>query len=149
MQEKFQKFEDNLPYENNINNISNMILLKEYGIDLEEAKFICERYCKNTDIVLNSNLDSLFKEILKDTNFSDDISSKIDSKIVQSSIYMNIMRVDEEINKLKDDCEFEVLQKFDSEDLKFIREIRNLIEFNYEKIEHKDIYIIVKKYYQI
>lgn len=86
-----------------------------------------------------------FTEILKDTNFSDDISSKIDSKIVQSSIYMNIMRVDEEINKLKDDCEFEVLQKFDSEDLKFIREIRNLIEFNYEKIEHKDIYIIVKK----
>ena len=86
-----------------------------------------------------------FTEILKDTNFSDDISSKIDSKIVQSSIYMNIMRVDEEFNKLKDDCEFEVLQKFDSEDLKFIREIRNLIEFNYEKIEHKDIYIIVKK----
>ena len=124
-----------------------------------------------------------FTEILKDTNFSDDISikdiklndkdylnkkfgikrylfnnildsietinfafsSKIDSKIVQSSIYMNIMRVDEEFNKLKDDCEFEVLQKFDSKDLKFIREIRNLIEFNYEKIEHKDIYIIVKK----
>lgn len=124
-----------------------------------------------------------FTEILKDTNFSDDISikdiklndkdylnkkfgikrylfnnildsietinfafsSKIDSKIVQSSIYMNIMRVDEEFNKLKDDCESEVLQKFDSEDLKFIREIRNLIEFNYEKIEHKDIYIIVKK----
>ena len=124
-----------------------------------------------------------FTEILKDTNFSDDISikdiklndkdylnrkfgikrylfnnildsietinfafsSKIDSKIVQSSIYMNIMRVDEEFNKLKDDCKFEVLQKFDSEDLKFIREIRNLIEFNYEKIEHKDIYIIVKK----
>ena len=83
-----------------------------------------------------------FSEILKDTNFSDDISikdiklndkdylnkkfgikrylfnnildsietinfafsSKIDSKIVQSSIYMNIMRVDEEVNKLKDDC---------------------------------------------
>ena len=124
-----------------------------------------------------------FTEILKDTNFSDDISikdiklndkdylnkkfgikrylfnnildsietinfafsSKIDSKIVQSSIYMNIMRVDEEFNKLKDDCKFEVLQKFDSEDLKFIREIRNLIEFNYEKIKHKDIYIIVKK----
>ena len=65
------------------------------------------------------------------------LSSNIDSKIIKSAIYMNIMRVDEEFCKLKDSCEFEVLQKFDSEDLKFIREIRNLIEFNYEKIDEK------------
>lgn len=64
-------------------------------------------------------------------------SSKIDSKIVQSSIYMNIMRVDEEFNKLKDDCEFEVLQKFDSEDLKDIKKARTFIEFDYEKTDEK------------
>lgn len=73
------------------------------------------------------------------------LSSNIDSKIIKSAIYMNIMRVDEEFCKLKDSCEFEVLQKFDSEDLKDIKKARTFIEFDYEKIEHKDIYIIVKK----
>ena len=116
-----------------------------------------------------------FTEILKDTNFSDDISikdiklndkdylnnkfgikkylfcnildsidtinfalsSNIDSKIIKSAIYMNIMRVDEEFCKLKDSCEFEVLQKFDSEDLKDIKKARTFIEFDYEKTDEK------------
>ena len=65
------------------------------------------------------------------------LSSNIDSKIIKSSIYMNIMRVDEEFCKLKDSCQFEVLQKFDSEDLKDIKKARTFIEFDYEKIDEK------------
>ncbi|MFW2605642.1 HepT-like ribonuclease domain-containing protein [Aliarcobacter butzleri] len=85
-------------------------------------------------------------ECINNINFI--INSKIDNemenKVFESAIRMNIMRIDEEFSRLKDENTFEILKNFDSEDLESINKARNFIEYNYDDIEDELIEKIVK-----
>lgn len=86
-------------------------------------------------------------ECINNINFI--INSKIDNemenKVFESAIRMNIMRIDEEFSRLKDENTFEILKNFDSEDLESINKARNFIEYNYDNIEDELIEKIVKE----
>ncbi|MFW3343356.1 HepT-like ribonuclease domain-containing protein [Aliarcobacter butzleri] len=86
-------------------------------------------------------------ECINNINFI--INSKIDNemenKVFKSAIRMNIMRIDEEFSRLKDENTFEILKNFDSEDLKSINKARNFIEHDYDDIDDELIENIVQK----
>lgn len=55
------------------------------------------------------------------------------------AILMHLIAIAEQINKLKNDNEFEVLEKFSKDDLKGLNDVRNFIAHDYEGV---DMYII-------
>ena len=63
---KFNQFDIRIATKNDIQSIRDMLLLKKYGIDLTEASFICERYCRDIEIVLKSDLNEYLKLLLVD-----------------------------------------------------------------------------------
>lgn len=63
---KFSEYDKQIEQETNLDKLKEMLLLKKYGLDIEEAKFITERYCLDKNIVLNSELDEYLKTIIID-----------------------------------------------------------------------------------
>lgn len=48
---------------------------------------------------------------------------------------MHLVSIAEQIKKLKDDNEFEILELFSKEDLKGINDVRNFISHDYEGVD--------------
>lgn len=63
------------------------------------------------------------------------ISQAIEDKIIKPAIRMNIIKIAEQFNKLKDDGEFEILSKFKKEDLRGINALRNYIAHDYDSTD--------------
>ena len=55
------------------------------------------------------------------------------------AILMHLIAIAEQINKLKNDNEFKVLENFSKDDLKGLNDVRNFIAHDYEGV---DMYII-------
>ncbi len=81
--------------------------------------------------ILNAFEDIEF--ILKGVDFK--ITKAIENKILKPAIRMHIIRIAEQFNKLKDENEFEILEKFDKKDLRGINAIRNFIAHDYDNVE--------------
>lgn len=66
---KFSEFEKKIDSEEiDIYTLREMLLLKKYGLDSNEAIFINKRYCADKSILANSKLDDSLKDIILDIN---------------------------------------------------------------------------------
>jgi uncharacterized protein with HEPN domain len=63
------------------------------------------------------------------------ITKVIEDKILQPAIRMHIIRIAEQFQKLKDENEFEILEKFDKKDLRGINAVRNFIAHDYDSVD--------------
>ncbi len=72
------------------------------------------------------------------------ITHSIEDKIIKPAIRMNIIRIAEQFNKLKDDNEFKILEAFTSNDLKGINAVRNYIAHDYDSTDDNIIEDVVR-----
>jgi len=86
---------------------------------------------KRLQTILNAFEDIDF--ILENTDFK--ITKAIENKILKPAIKMHIIRIAEQFNKLKDENEFKILEKFDKKDLRGINAVRNFIAHDYDNVE--------------
>ncbi len=63
------------------------------------------------------------------------VTQSIEDRIIKPAIRMNIIRIAEQFNKLKDDNEFEILEAFKKEDLRGISAVRNYIAHDYDSTD--------------
>ncbi|HAE38214.1 MAG TPA: hypothetical protein DCG57_06185 [Candidatus Riflebacteria bacterium] len=76
----------------------------------------------------------LLNEIIAD--FNGDISQALlDEKVFKPAILMHLVAIAEQINKLKDENAFAVLEKFSMADLKGLSDMRNFIAHDYEGVD--------------
>jgi uncharacterized protein with HEPN domain len=85
---------------------------------------------------INSSLEDI-DFILTQNDFK--VTKAIENKILQPALRMNIMKIAEQFNKLKDENEFKILEQFSSYDLKGLSAVRNFIAHDYDSV---DEYII-------
>jgi uncharacterized protein with HEPN domain len=71
--------------------------------------------------------------ILKGVDFK--ITKAVENKIIKPALRMHIIRIAEQFNKLKEENEFEILEKFDKKDLRGINAVRNFIAHDYDNVE--------------
>ena len=77
---------------------------------------------------------SLLNEIIAD--FDGDISQALlDEKVFKPAILMHLVAIAEQINKLKNENAFAVLENFAAADLKGLSDMRNFIAHDYEGID--------------
>ena len=72
------------------------------------------------------------------------VTQSIQDKIIKPAIRMNIIRIAEQFNRLKDDNAFEVLKVFSKEDLKGIDAVRNYIAHDYDSTDDLIIEDVVR-----
>ena len=63
------------------------------------------------------------------------ITQVIEDKILKPALRMHIIRIAEQFQKLKDENEFEILEKFDKKDLRGISAVRNFIAHDYDSVD--------------
>jgi len=80
--------------------------------------------------------------IISDNNLK--ITHSIEDKIIKPAIRMNIIRIAEQFNKLKDDNEFEILEAFSKHDLRGINAVRNYIAHDYDSTDDNIIEDVVR-----
>ena len=72
------------------------------------------------------------------------ITKAIEDKILKPAIRMHIIRMAEQFNKLKDENEFDILEKFDKKDLRGMSAVRNFIAHDYDNVEEAIIENVIR-----
>ena len=80
--------------------------------------------------------------IISDSNLK--ITQSIEDKIIKPAIRMNIVRIAEQFNRLKDENEFEILEAFTKEDLRGINAVRNYIAHDYDSTDDHIIEDVIR-----
>ncbi len=80
--------------------------------------------------------------IMNESNLK--VTHSIEDKIIKPAIRMNIIRIAEQFNKLKDENEFTTLELFTSNDLKGINAVRNYIAHDYDSTDDNIIEDVVR-----
>lgn len=63
------------------------------------------------------------------------ISQALNDALMKPAIRMHIIKIAEQFNKLKDENEFEILEKFDKNDLRGLNAVRNFIAHDYDSVD--------------
>lgn len=72
------------------------------------------------------------------------VTQAIENKVFKAAIKMNIVRIAEQFNKLKDDNEFKLLENFQGDDLKGINAVRNYIAHDYDSVDEEIIENVIR-----
>ena len=99
-----------------------------------------------------SNPQNRLKTIYKKINFIETICEEDgsittalkDEKRSRASILMHLTSIAEQFNKLSEDAEFEILSKFEKNDLKGSYDVRNYIAHDYEGVNLSVIEHIIR-----
>jgi uncharacterized protein with HEPN domain len=83
------------------------------------------------------------EEIIED--FSSITKALNDNKSGKPSILMHLIAIAEQFNKLKNENEFELLSKFDKNDLKGSYDVRNFIAHDYEGINLVIVEMVIRE----
>jgi uncharacterized protein with HEPN domain len=76
----------------------------------------------------------LIKAIINE--FGDSILKILgDERVFRPAILMHLVAISEQINKLKEENAFEILEKFSKSDLRGINDMRNFIAHDYEGVD--------------
>jgi len=73
------------------------------------------------------------------------VTYAIENKILKPAIRMHIIKLTEQFNKLKDDNAFQVLEKFDPNDLRGLNAIRNFIAHDYDSVDDGIIEDVIRE----
>ena len=71
--------------------------------------------------------------ILHDVDFQ--VTKAIEDRILKPAIRMNIIKVAEQFNKLKEENAFALLSQFSSNDLRGLNAVRNFIAHDYDSVD--------------
>lgn len=63
------------------------------------------------------------------------ITDAIENRILKPAIRMNIIKIAEQFNRLKDENEFSLLSHFDPRDLRGLNAVRNFIAHDYDSVD--------------
>ena len=63
-----------------------------------------------------------------------------------ASIRMQIISIAEQFNKLKEENEFELLSRFEKEDLRGINAVRNFIAHDYDSVDDEILEVVIRKH---
>jgi len=72
------------------------------------------------------------------------VTKAINDKLIKPAIRMNIIRIAEQFNKLKNENEFEILEHFDKKDLQGISALRNYIAHDYDSTDDNIIEDVIR-----
>jgi uncharacterized protein with HEPN domain len=68
----------------------------------------------------------------------------LEDRILKPAIRMQIIAIAEQFNKLKDEGAFELLSKFDIEDLRGLNAVRNYIAHDYDSVDDEILEIVLR-----
>jgi len=74
------------------------------------------------------------------------LTQAIEDRILKPAIRMNIVKISEQFNKLKDENAFFVLSRFESKDLRGLNAVRNFIAHDYEGVNIALIENVIRSY---
>jgi len=63
------------------------------------------------------------------------VTKALEDALIKPAIRMHIVKIAEQFSKLKDENEFEILEKFDKKDLKGLSAVRNYIAHDYDSTD--------------
>jgi len=72
------------------------------------------------------------------------ITKAIENRLIKPAIRMNIVRIAEQFNKLKDDNAFKILEQFEPTDLRGINAVRNYIAHDYDSTDDHIIEDVIR-----
>ncbi len=72
------------------------------------------------------------------------VTKAINDKLIKPAIRMNIIRIAEQFNKLKNENEFKILEHFDKKDLQGISALRNYIAHDYDSTNDNIIEDVIR-----
>jgi len=72
------------------------------------------------------------------------LTQAIQDKIIKPALRMNIIRIAEEFSKLKEENEFEILERFSKNDLRGISAVRNYITHDYDSTDDQIIEDVIR-----
>ncbi|QOP43444.1 DUF86 domain-containing protein [Sulfurimonas sediminis] len=72
------------------------------------------------------------------------VTKAIENRLIKPAIRMNIVRIAEQFNKLKDDNAFKILEQFDPDDLRGINAVRNYIAHDYDSTDDHIIEDVIR-----
>jgi uncharacterized protein with HEPN domain len=72
------------------------------------------------------------------------ITKTLEDKLKKPAIRMNIIRIAEQFQKLKNENEFKILEKFSDRDLRGINAIRNFIAHDYDSTDDMIIEDVIR-----
>jgi uncharacterized protein with HEPN domain len=97
-----------------------------------------------TRIKLISKKIDMINHIIQNCNNKISVALE-DETIHRPAILMHLVSIAEQINKLKNDSAFQILEKFSKDDLKGIYDVRNFIAHDYEGINLPIIEFIIRE----
>ncbi len=72
------------------------------------------------------------------------ISQVVEDRVLKPAIRMNIVKIAEQFQKLKDENEFEILEHFSKKDLRGLSAVRNYIAHDYDSVDDMIIEDVVR-----
>ncbi len=70
----------------------------------------------------------------------------LQDRILKPAIRMQIISIAEQFNKLKEENEFELLSKFDKDDLRGLNALRNFIAHDYDSVDDEILEVVLRKH---
>ena len=74
------------------------------------------------------------------------IMPALQDRILKPAIRMQIISIAEQFNKLKEENEFELLSKFDKDDLRGLNALRNFIAHDYDSVDDEILEVVLRKH---
>ena len=97
---------------------------------------------------MKKRLESILEKISDIEYFIEQKNGKIilalEDRILKPAIRMQIISIAEQLNKLKDENEFELLSKIDKNDLRGLNSIRNFIAHDYDSVDDEILEVVLK-----
>jgi len=72
------------------------------------------------------------------------ITKALEDRVLKPALRMHLVRIAEQFNKLKDENEFEILERFKKEDLRGISAVRNYIAHDYDSVDDEIIEMVLR-----
>jgi len=97
---------------------------------------------------MKKRLESILEKISDIEYFIEQKNGKIilalEDRILKPAIRMQIISIAEQLNKLKDENEFELLSKIDKNDLRGLNSIRNFIAHDYDSVDDEILEVVLR-----
>jgi len=72
------------------------------------------------------------------------ITKALEDRVIKPALRMHLVRIAEQFNKLKDENEFEILERFKKGDLRGISAVRNYIAHDYDSVDDEIIEMVLR-----
>jgi uncharacterized protein with HEPN domain len=75
---------------------------------------------------------------------SNKIIQALEDRVLKPAIRMQLISISEQLNKLKEENEFELLSKIDKDDLRGFNSVRNFIAHDYDSVDDEILEVVLR-----